>query len=116
GLSEGMFWDYENGSASDKLLSQYGISKELLADVVPTFSIQGKVTREIAALLNLKEGVPVSYRAGDQPNNAFSLNVLNPGETAATAGTSGVIYSVTDKNAYDMKSRVNTFIHVNNKN
>lgn len=113
GLSEGMFWDYEKGEPSKKLLSHYGLSEKVLADVVPTFSIQGRLKRDVAAELNLQEGTPVSYRAGDQPNNAFSLNVLHPGETAATAGTSGVIYSVTDKNAYDMKSRVNGFIHVN---
>jgi xylulokinase len=115
GLSEGMFWDYEAESPSKKLLELYGISPDLLATQAPTFSVQGKVKKDIASLLGLKEGTPVSYRAGDQPNNAFSLNVLNPGETAATAGTSGVIYSVTDKNAFDQKSRVNTFIHVNDK-
>ncbi|HEY9007618.1 xylulokinase [Ohtaekwangia sp.] len=115
GLSEGMFWDYEAEAPSKKLLELYGIPADLLATQAPTFSIQGKVKKDIAAQLGLQEGTPVSYRAGDQPNNAFSLNVLNPGETAATAGTSGVIYSVTDKNAYDKKSRVNTFIHVNDK-
>lgn len=115
GLSEGMFWDYQALSPSTKLLELYGIPLEMLAPQAPTFSIQGKVLKEVAKLLGLKEGTPVSYRAGDQPNNAFSLNVLNPGETAATAGTSGVIYSVTDKNAYDPKSRVNTFIHVNDR-
>jgi xylulokinase len=113
GLSEGMFWDYAKGAVSEKLLDYYGIGKEKLAPHVPTFSIQGKVRKDVAGLLGLKEGTPVSYRAGDQPNNAFSLNVLNPGETAATAGTSGVIYSITDKNAYDAQSRVNAFIHVN---
>jgi xylulokinase len=113
GLSEGMFWDYESGGPSTKLLDLYGIPASLLPAQVGTFSIQGKVSKGIAAKLGLKEGTPVSYRAGDQPNNAYSLNVLHPGETAATAGTSGVIYSVTDKNAYDPKSRVNTFIHVN---
>jgi len=115
GLSEGMFWDYTTDSPSKKLLELYGIPSEMIATQVPTFSVQGKVTKAMADQLGLKEGTPVSYRAGDQPNNAFSLNVLNPGETAATAGTSGVIYSVTDKNAYDKKSRVNTFIHVNDK-
>ena len=113
GLSEGMFWDYTTGTPSEKLLALYGIPASMLATQVPTFSIHGKVTKAMAQQLSLKEGTPVSYRAGDQPNNAFSLNVLNAGETAATAGTSGVIYSVTDKNAYDPKSRVNTFIHVN---
>jgi xylulokinase len=113
GLSEGMFWDYQEGVVARRLLSHYDIPEELLADQVDTFSVQGKVRRDVAALLGLREGTPVSYRAGDQPNNAFSLNVLHPGETAATAGTSGVIYSVTDKNAYDLKSRVNAFIHVN---
>ena len=115
GLSEGMFWDYKSDGPSNRLLEHYGIPLNMLADQVGTFSIQGKVTKEAASALGLKEGTPVSYRAGDQPNNAYSLNVLHPGETAATAGTSGVIYSVTDKNAFDPKSRVNTFIHVNDK-
>jgi len=115
GLSEGMLWDYDKNTSPERLLNFYGIDASLLADVVPTFSVQGKLKKSIAETLGLKEGTPIAYRAGDQPNNAFSLNVLNPGETAATAGTSGVIYSVTDKNAYDMKSRVNTFIHVNNR-
>lgn len=115
GLSEGMFWDYTSESPSKKLLEHYGIPESMIATQVPTFSVQGKVNKPMAEQLGLKEGTPISYRAGDQPNNAFSLNVLNPGETAATAGTSGVIYSVTDKNAYDKKSRVNTFIHVNDK-
>jgi xylulokinase len=115
GLSEGMFWDYQDEAASARLLDLYGIPAEMIAAQVPTFSVQGKVKTEVASLLGLKAGTPVSYRAGDQPNNAFSLNVLNPGETAATAGTSGVIYSVTDKNAFDPRSRVNTFIHVNDR-
>lgn len=116
GLSEGVLWDYEKKSPPERLLNLYGIDPELLAPVVPTFSVQGKVRKNIAEMLGIPADIPVAYRAGDQPNNAFSLNVLNPGETAATAGTSGVIYSVTDKNAFDQKSRVNTFIHVNNQN
>lgn len=115
GLSEGIFWDYQKEGVAIKLLDYYGIDKSLVADQVPVFSVQAEVSAEAAAVLGLKKGTRISYRAGDQPNNAFSLNVLNPGETAATAGTSGVIYSVTDQNAFDAKSRVNTFIHVNNK-
>jgi xylulokinase len=115
GLSEGVLWDYQKNSYAERLLDFYGIDQTLLPKVVPTFSIQGNLKKSVAESLGLQEGTPVSYRAGDQPNNAFSLNVLNPGETAATAGTSGVIYSVTEKNAYDPKSRVNTFIHVNNE-
>jgi len=115
GLSEGMFWDYKSESPSKELLELYGIPSALLASTAPTFSVQGTLRKKVADELGLAEGTPVSYRAGDQPNNAFSLNVLNPGETAATAGTSGVIYSVTNKNAFDPKSRVNTFIHVNDK-
>jgi xylulokinase len=114
GLSEGIFWDYQSRGISDKLLAHYGIQKELIPPIVPVFGIQGTLTRQAAGELGLKEGVKISYRAGDQPNNAFSLNVLRRGETAATAGTSGVIYAVTDKNAFDPLSRVNTFIHVNN--
>ncbi|HYF66683.1 MAG TPA: FGGY family carbohydrate kinase [Ohtaekwangia sp.] len=115
GLSEGIFWDYKERDVAHSLLKQYEIDSALLGDRVPVFAVQAEVNEIAATTLGLKAGTKISYRAGDQPNNAFSLNVLNPGETAATAGTSGVIYSVTDKNAYDPKSRVNTFIHVNNK-
>ena len=114
GLSEGMFWDYNTGSVSKTLLNYYGIASSLIADQVQVFSVQSQLRSDAAKEIGLPAGIKISYRAGDQPNNAFSLNVLNPGETAATAGTSGVIYSVTDKNAFDLKSRVNPFIHVNN--
>jgi len=114
GLSEGIIWDFKQGSQGDLLLNYYGLDKSILAAIVPTFGNQGKVTSEAAALTGLKSGTPVCYRAGDQPNNAFSLNVLNPGEIAATAGTSGVVYGVTEQVKYDPKSRVNTFVHVNN--
>lgn len=115
GLSEGIFWDYQQEALAHQLLDEYELDKALIPPAVPVFSNQGKLHREAAAALGLTPGIQVAYRAGDQPNNAFSLNVLNPGETAATAGTSGVIYSVTDQNAFDRKSRVNTFIHVNNQ-
>lgn len=114
GLSEGMFWDYKTGHVSNSLLQYYGFDKELIPSQVAVFSAQGQLRAEAAKEIGLPAGIKIAYRAGDQPNNAFSLNVLNPGETAATAGTSGVIYSVTDRNAFDTKSRVNAFIHVNN--
>jgi xylulokinase len=114
GLSEGIFWDYKSQSVSASLLDHYGFDKQIIPPVTPVFAVQGAVTKKAADETGLTPGTKIAYRAGDQPNNAFSLNVLKPGETAATAGTSGVIYSVTDSNAYDPKSRVNTFLHVNN--
>lgn len=113
GLSEGVFWDFKENRISEDLLSYFGFGKELIADIRPTFGLQGELLPSIAAELGLKKGTPVTYRAGDQPNNALSLNVLNPGEIAATAGTSGVVYGVNDQVNYDMLSRVNTFAHVN---
>jgi xylulokinase len=113
GLSEGIFWDFAERQPSQRLLKHYNINQTLLSDIVPTFGVQGKVTASAAALLGLAAGTPVTYRAGDQPNNAFSLNVLKPGEAATTAGTSGVVYAVHDHIAYDNESRVNTFVHVN---
>jgi xylulokinase len=113
GLSEGILWNFKENNKADFLLNHYGIDPMLVPDLVPTFGIQGTLTSAAAALLGLKEGIPVSYRAGDQPNNALSLNVLEPGEIAATAGTSGVVYGVTDKTSYDAAGRVNTFLHVN---
>ena len=71
------------------------------------------VYKRQAKELGLKEGTPITYRAGDQPNNALSLNVFNPGEIASTAGTSGVVYGVNGEVNYDPQSRVNTFAHVN---
>ncbi len=115
GLSEGIFWDFEQDRISSFLLDHYGIDSSLLPDIVPTFSEQGQLDKNAAGELGLKPGIPVTYRAGDQPNNAFSLNVLNPGEIAATAGTSGVVYGVSDEIRYDPQSRVNTFAHVNHE-
>ncbi|MFZ4546476.1 MAG: xylulokinase [Bacteroidales bacterium] len=114
GLSEGILWDFINREPADFLLNNYGVDKSLLAEITPTFGLQGSVNAESADATGLKAGTPVCYRAGDQPNNAFSLNVLNPGEIAATAGTSGVVYGVSNQVKYDPKSRVNTFVHVNN--
>lgn len=113
GLSEGIFWDFTSREPSEVLLKHYNINQSLLSDIVPTFGLQGKVTAAAASLLGLAVGTPVTYRAGDQPNNAFSLNVLKPGEAATTAGTSGVVYAVHDRIAFDNESRVNTFVHVN---
>lgn len=113
GLSEGMFWDFKEKRPAKFLLDYFGFSESHIADIVPTFSVQSVVSKAAAEELGLKEGTPISYRAGDQPNNALSLNVFNPGEIASTAGTSGVVYGVLGDVNYDPKSRVNTFAHVN---
>ena len=113
GLSEGMFWDFKENAPADFLLDFYGIDASLLPPVRPTFSEHGRVSAKAAEELGLEKGIPVTYKAGDQPNNALSLNVFNPGEIASTAGTSGVVYGVLGQVAYDPESRVNTFAHVN---
>ncbi len=113
GLSEGILWDFKTNARAKLLLKHYGIDESLIARIVPTFGDQGRLTGEAAKELGLSAGVPVTYRAGDQPNNAFSLNVLEPGEIAATAGTSGVVYGVSGTVKYDPASRVNSFAHVN---
>ena len=113
GLSEGICWDFQQNGISEELMNYYGFSKDLIPDIRPTFGLQGEMLGSVAAELGLKKGTPVTYRAGDQPNNALSLNVLNPGEIAATGGTSGVVYGVNGKVNYDTLSRVNTFAHVN---
>ena len=113
GLSEGMLWDFKENRPAKFLMDYFGFPESVLPEVVPTFSVQSQVSRAAAEELGLKEGTPICYRAGDQPNNALSLNVFNPGEIAATAGTSGVVYGVLGNVNYDPKSRVNTFAHVN---
>ena len=112
GLSEGILWDFKNNSRADFVAEYYGIEKDKFSDIVPAVGIQARTSRQVEELLGIPEGTPVSYRAGDQPNNAFSLNVLRPGEIAATGGTSGVVYGVTDLPKADPQSRVNTFLHV----
>jgi xylulokinase len=113
GLSEGMFWDFKENRVADFLMDYYGFEQSLIPEIVPTFSKQSVVSADAAAELGLKTGTPITYRGGDQPNNALSLNVFNPGEIASTAGTSGVVYGVLGEVNYDKKSRVNTFAHVN---
>jgi len=113
GLSEGIFWDYQKNEISDVLVNYYDIPKSLIPEIKDTFSIQGKVSKNGATQSGLAEGTPILYRAGDQPNNALSLNVFNPGEVAATGGTSGVVYAVTNSLSSKESTRVNNFAHVN---
>lgn len=113
GLSEGMLWDFQQNDVADIVMNYYGFDRQVIPAILPTFAEQGRVTEQAAAELGLKAGIPITYRAGDQPNNALSLNVFNPGEIASTAGTSGVVYGVNGVTDYDPLSRVNTFAHVN---
>lgn len=115
GLSEGILWDFKEGSLARPLLEHFGIPEHIIAPLVPVFGIQGYLQAQAAGELGLPEGIPITYRAGDQPNNAFSLGVLDPGELAATAGTSGVVYGVSEDIRFDERSRVNTFVHVNHQ-
>ncbi len=113
GLSEGILWDFAENGVARRLLDHYGIDRSMIPPLAPTFGEQGRLTEAAAGFLGLKAGVPVTYRAGDQPNNALALNVLNPGEVAATGGTSGVVYGLVDRLVYDRQNRVNSFAHVN---
>ena len=112
-LSEGVFWDFTRNKLSKEVLNHFGFPEDFFPEIQPVFTDHGRITAEIAAKLSLKHGIPVSYKAGDQPNNALSLNVLKPGEVAANGGTSGVIYGVSDQLTYDHQSRINSFAHVN---
>jgi xylulokinase len=112
-LSEGIFWDFKSDILSEDVFSFFGFDQAMMPEVRPLFSVHGAVKADVAEALGLRKGIPVTYKAGDQPNNALSLNVLEPGEVAATAGTSGVIYGVSDQLTYDPGSRVNSFAHVN---
>ena len=111
-LSEGMLWDYKENKVADWLLDYYGINREMTPTIVENFSRQGILSQKAAQETALPMGIPLVYRAGDQPNNALSLNVLKPGEVAATGGTSGVFYAVTAMSS-GKSTRVNNFIHVN---
>jgi len=113
GLSEGILWDFKNEAPAQFLLDHYGISNELLPDIVDTFGEHGQLTKAAAAATQLTAGIPITFRAGDQPNNAMSLGVFEPGEIAATGGTSGVVYGITDQAKYDHQSRINGFAHIN---
>lgn len=114
-LSEGIFWDFKANRLSKLLLNYFGFNESVIPDMQPLFAPHGTLKENIAHDLNLKPRIPVAYKAGDQPNNALALNVLHPGEVATTAGTSGVIYGVSDKLCYDKQSRINSFAHVNHE-
>ena len=112
-LSEGVFWNFKKDELSGEVMEYFHFDSSLIPDIQPVFAEHGTLSNDIATALGLQAGIPVTYKAGDQPNNALSLNVLQPGEVAATAGTSGVIYGVSDQLSYDQQSRINTFAHVN---
>ncbi len=113
GLSEGILWDFKKDKPARWLLEYYDIHPDLIPEIVPTFSRQSELSYSGAYESGLKEGIPILYRAGDQPNNALSLNVFNPGEVAATGGTSGVIYAVTNNLSAKEGLKLNNFAHVN---
>ena len=113
GLSEAILWDFTKNEPARFVLDYFGFDPSLIPAIVPTCSLQGRLTQAAAEATGLRAGTPVCYRAGDQPNNALATNVLKPGEVAATGGTSGVVYGVVDQPVYDPKSRVNGFLHVN---
>ena len=112
-LSEGVFWDFQTNELSKDVFDYYGFNTSLIPEIKDVFAEHGRISNDVASALSLKDGIPVTYKAGDQPNNALSLNVLEPGDVAATAGTSGVIYGISDQLTYDDNSRINTFAHVN---
>ena len=112
-LSEGIFWDFKNNEISKDIMDYFGFQSSIIPSVKDVFTEHGLLGAEIAQHLSLTKNIPVTYKAGDQPNNALSLNVFEPGEVAATAGTSGVIYGVGDTLSYDKQSRINSFAHVN---
>ena len=116
GLSEGIFWDFKEEKLASWLLEHFGLDEKLIPEIVPTLGEQGRITAQASGITGLPEGIPVLYRAGDQPNNALSLNVFHPGEIAATGGTSGVIYAITDNLSVKESERVNNFVHVNHGN
>jgi xylulokinase len=111
--SEGIFWDFKKDKLSKDLFEYFGFNKSIIPSIQPVFSSHGLLKKDVAETLGLRTGVPVTYKAGDQPNNALSLNVMEPGEVAANAGTSGVIYGVSDELGFDKQSRINSFAHVN---
>jgi len=113
GLSEGVLWNFKEHQVAKKLLDYYNLNSNLIPEIKDTLSIQGKLNTQAAEFLGLQAGTAISYRTGDQPNNALSLGVYKPGQVAATAGTSGVVYSVSNQLSYDAQSRVNSFAHVN---
>lgn len=113
GLSEGIFWDYESDTVADWLLTYFDFDNQLVPDIVENFTPQGAVSKKASEETGLPAGIPITYRAGDQPNNALSLNVFNDGEVAATGGTSGVIYAVSNNKTSKEANRINHFAHVN---
>ena len=114
GLSEAALWDYKKNALAEEVLEALDLPRAVIPEIVPNFSHQATIAPKIAEALGLSKNVEITYRAGDQPNNALALNVNKPGEIATTAGTSAVIYSVTDQDAFDAENRINTFLHVNN--
>ncbi len=115
GLSEAALWDFKKGALATDVLEAMGLSESIIPEVVSNFGHQAQIAKHVATQLGLSKDVKITYRAGDQPNNALSLHVNEPGEIATTAGTSAVIYSVTDQDSFDPENRVNTFLHVNDE-
>lgn len=112
GLSEGIFIDHSTGQISNDVLNAFSIDKNFIKQPGESFRRFGKVLPTWCDEFGFNADAEVCYVAGDQPNNAFSLSAINPGEVAINAGTSGVLYAVSETPVVDMQQRVNTFAHV----
>lgn len=115
GLSEAILWNFKEGKANEDLLRQWDMDPRLIPGHAPSFATQGYVHATAREELGLDSGgkIPVSYRSGDQPNNAWSLNVNEPGVMAGAGGTSGVLYGISEDPVIDLTQRTNSFAHVN---
>lgn len=54
----------------------YGIPQEMIPEAGVSIGTEARTDERPNGLLGIPAGTPISYRAGDQPNNAFSLNVM----------------------------------------
>ncbi|MBO0342307.1 MAG: FGGY family carbohydrate kinase [Bacteroidota bacterium] len=113
GLSEGIMWDFKENQLAAWLLENSGVDSSLVPEIRSSFSEQGTVSKKGALESGLPEGIPIMYRAGDQPNNALALNVMEPGQVAATGGTSGVVYAISEQQSTTEHTRINSFAHTN---
>lgn len=113
GYSEMVGWDFGASIPFEEGFRKAGW-KLPLPEARPNLEEGAPIQKVIAEKLGLPPSARVTYRAGDQPNNAFGLGVLQQGETAISAGTSGVLYGIGDSSP-GLHEGINRFLHVNSQ-
>ena len=103
-----LYFDVKDRSWSKDVLSEFGIDENTLPKVLESDECAGTLKSEIAEDLGLGE-VKIIIGAGDNAAAAIGTGTVKDGDCNISLGTSGTIFTVSDKFSLDRDSAIHSF-------